>query len=85
MQWIRTNLLLAAGGITAAVGLVLICVAALTAPPVEYGWFAYAPLANDPLVSPGLTAGEIFGLGLAGAGLIVVAGAIGYLSGRRRA
>ena len=66
----------------AAVGLALILTAAMTRPPLEFGWFAYAPLSNSVLL-PGPTAGEIFGLGLAALGLIVIAGAFGYLRGRR--
>ena len=83
MNWIRTNRLIAAGLGIAVVGLVLVLVAGATAPPATFGWFAYAPLANNAVVAPGPTAGEIFGASLAGAGLILCAGALGYLQGRR--
>jgi cytochrome c oxidase subunit 1 len=85
VHWIRTNRLIAAGLGLAVVGLVLVGIAVLTAPPVEYGWFAYAPpTAVSPVFAIGPTAGEIFGTSLAGVGLILIAGALGYLSGRRR-
>lgn len=82
LNWIRTHRVFAGGLVAAAVGLALILTAAMTRPPLEFGWFAYAPLSNSVLL-PGPTAGEIFGLGLAALGLIVIAGAFGYLRGRR--
>ena len=82
LNWIRTHRVFAGGLVSAAVGLALILTAAMTRPPLEFGWFAYAPLSNSVLL-PGPTAGEIFGLGLAAFGLIVIAGAFGYLRGRR--
>lgn len=87
LNWIRTHRLLAGGLGAAVVGLTLLIIAAVTRPPVEFGWFAYAPLSDSPLSSavllPGPTAGEIFGLGLAAAGLVLIAGALGHFRGRR--
>lgn len=86
MNWIRANWAFAVGLGIAVVGLVLVAIAAVFAPPVEYGWFAYAPpSAINPVHLTGPTAGEIFGVSLAGVGLILIAGALGYLRGRRRA
>ena len=84
MNWIRANRLVATGLGIAVVGLLLVVVAGATAPPATFGWFAYAPLANNAVVSLGPTAGELFGGSLAGVGLILCAGAFGYLRGRRR-
>lgn len=87
MHWIRANRLFTAGLGIAVVGLVLILVAAVSAPPPtqSFGWFAYAPTAINPVFTTGPTAGEIFGSSLAGVGLVLIAGALGYLRGRRRA
>ena len=82
MNWFRTHRVFAGGLGAAVVGLALILTAAMMRQPLEFGWFAYAPLANAVLL-PGPTAGEIFGLGLAALGLIVIAGALGYFRGRR--
>ncbi|MBG6191068.1 cytochrome c oxidase subunit 1 [Arthrobacter sp. CAN_A212] len=82
MNWIRTHRWFTGGLGAAVVGLALLVTAAMTQPPVEFGWFAYAPLA-DGVFLPGPTAGEIFGIGLASLGLIVIAGSLGYLRGRR--
>lgn len=84
MHWIRTNRLVTAGLCLAVVGLVLLGVAAGSTPGASFGWFAYAPLASNPTGAAGPTAGEIFGMSLAGVGLILIAGAWGYLRGRRR-
>ncbi|MHA7275965.1 hypothetical protein [Arthrobacter sp. HLT1-21] len=82
MNWIHTHKLLAGGLGAAVVGLALLITAAMTKPSVEFGWFAYAPL-SDAVLLPGPTAGEIFGLGLAALGLVLIAGAFGYFRGRR--
>ncbi|GAA1112675.1 hypothetical protein [Arthrobacter flavus] len=82
LNWIRTHRAFAGGLGAAVVGLAAIMTAAMTRPPLEFGWFAYAPLSPSVLL-PGPTAGEIFGLGLAALGLIIIAGAFGYLRGRR--
>lgn len=82
MNWIRTHKVLAGGLGAAVLGLVLLVAAATTQPPLEFGWFAYAPL-SDSVFLPGPTAGEIFGSGLTALGLMVIAGALGYLRGRR--
>ncbi|GAB3551644.1 hypothetical protein GCM10027404_21140 [Arthrobacter tumbae] len=84
MNWIRANRWVATGLGIAVVGLLLVLVAGATAPPASFGWIAYAPLTSNTVVLPGPTAGEIFGGSLAGAGLILCAGALGYLRGRRR-
>ena len=84
MQWIRNNAVVAAGLGVAVVGLVLMGIAGTTAPPATFGWFAYAPLAGHSEFSVGPTAGEIFGTSLAGLGLVLSAGALGDLRGRRR-
>ncbi|WP_299169191.1 hypothetical protein [uncultured Arthrobacter sp.] len=87
MNWIRANRLIAAGLGIAVVGLVLLVIAAVgqPAPAASFGWFAYAPAAVNPVVAPGPTAGELFGRSLAGVGLILIAGALGYLRARGRA
>ena len=82
VNWIRTQRVFAGGLGAAVVGLALLLTAAVTRPPVEFGWFAYAPL-SDAVLLPGPTAGEIFGLGLAGLGLVLIAGGFGFLRGRR--
>lgn len=86
MHWIRANRVFSAGLGLAVVGLVLLLIAALSVPPPpqSFGWFAYAPAAINPVFATGPTAGEIFGTSLAGVGLILIAGALGYLRGRRR-
>lgn len=85
MQWIRANRLVTAGLGLAVVGLVLIVIAQATAPPATFGWFAYAPSTIHPVFTTGPTAGEIFGTSLGAVGLVLIAGALGYLRGRRRA
>jgi len=50
------------------------------------GWFAYAPLSNQPFSVPGaafITRGTQFGLALVVAGLLVLAYWTGYRVGRR--
>ncbi|WP_019482157.1 hypothetical protein [Arthrobacter sp. TB 23] len=82
LNWIRTHRVFTGGLGAAVVGLAMIITAAMTRPPLEFGWFAYAPLSNSVLL-PGPTAGEIFGLGLAALGLIIIAWALGYFRGWR--
>ncbi|MBE0010405.1 MULTISPECIES: hypothetical protein [unclassified Arthrobacter] len=82
MNWIRTHRWFTAGLGAAVVGLALVITAAATQPSREFGWFAYAPLA-DAVFLPGPTAREMFGIGLASLGLIVITGSLGYLRGRR--
>lgn len=86
MHWIRANGLLAAGLGLAVVGLVLVLIAAMSAPPPtqSFGWFAYAPTAINPVFAAGPTAGEIFGTSIAGVGLILISAAFGFLRGRRQ-
>ena len=84
MKWIRTHRVFVAGLGAAVVGLTLLIAAAMTQPPLTFGWFAYAPLSSSVFL-PGPTAGEIFGTGLSAMGLIVIAGSLGYLRGRRSA
>lgn len=50
------------------------------------GWFAYAPLSNQPFNGPGLaflSVGAQIGLGIAIAGLLVLAFWAGYRLGRK--
>ena len=57
-----------------------------TAGPTTFGWFAYAPLA-DEVSSPGfvmLTPRHQIALGLAAGGLVLLAGLLGFWVGRRR-
>jgi heme/copper-type cytochrome/quinol oxidase subunit 1 len=84
MQWIRSNPLVAAGLGLAVVGLVLMGIAVTATPPATFGWFAYAPPGSHSEFRVGPTAGEIFGTSLAGLGLVLIAGALGYLRGRSR-
>jgi heme/copper-type cytochrome/quinol oxidase subunit 1 len=65
--------------------LVVGCVLWATAGPTTFGWFAYAPLPEE-VVSPGftmLTPGMQVALGLAAAGLVLLAGLAGFWIGRR--
>lgn len=82
VNWIHTHKLLAGGLGAAVAGLSLLITAAMTKPPVEFGWFAYAPL-SDAVLLPGPSAGEIFGLGLSALGLVLMAAAFGYFRGKR--
>lgn len=82
MNWIRTHRWFTGGLGAAVVGLALVIAATVTQPSREFGWFAYAPLPAAVLL-PGPTAGEIFGIGLASLGLVLIAGSLGYLRGRR--
>jgi heme/copper-type cytochrome/quinol oxidase subunit 1 len=52
----------------------------------SFGWFAYAPLSNEPFSRSGmafLTQGAQFGLAVAVAGLLVLAFWAGHALGRR--
>jgi heme/copper-type cytochrome/quinol oxidase subunit 1 len=52
----------------------------------SFGWFAYAPLSNEPFSGSGmafLTQGAQFGLAVAVAGLLVLAFWAGHALGRR--
>lgn len=63
-------------------GVALLCVAAWVASrPTSYGWFAYAPLSNTTFTpgSPGLSGRAAL---LAGAGALLIGGAVGFLVGR---
>lgn len=57
-----------------------------TADPVSFGWFAYAPLSGDSFSMPwalAWTTRQVIGAALAVLGLVLGAGAAGYLLGRR--
>ncbi len=53
----------------------------------SFGWFAYAPLSNTTFLPEGMVylgASSRAGMGLCGAGLVVLAFWTGYRTGRRR-
>lgn len=57
-----------------------------TAEPVSFGWFAYAPLSGDSFSTPwalAWTSQQVVGAVLVALGLLLGAGAAGYLIGRR--
>ena len=58
-----------------------------TAPPPEFGWFAYAPLAEEVGLpaSPTLSPQQLTGTVIAALGLAGAAGTLGYLLGSRSA
>ena len=56
--------------------------------PTDFGWFAYTPL-DDPDTFPAsrsylVSRGMLYGTGLATLGLVLLAGGLGYVLGRRR-
>lgn len=58
----------------------------VTADPVTFGWFAYAPLSGDPVRAPwafAWTNRQVVGTVLAVLGLLLGAGGVGHLLGRR--
>ena len=72
--------------LVAAVVLILIGAAILLFSPVEFGWTAYAPLSGESFSFTGmypLTAARAAGIGTAVAGLLVIAGVVGWTLGRR--
>jgi heme/copper-type cytochrome/quinol oxidase subunit 1 len=67
------------------VGVALIVVGAvLLLQPVEFGWFAYAPLSDETFAAPWPTASHVAGFFVTIAGVAVLAGWVGFLLGRRR-
>lgn len=72
--------------LVAAVVLILVGTAILLFSPVEFGWTAYTPLSGESFSFTGmypLTAARAAGVGTAVAGLLVVAGVVGWTLGRR--
>ena len=74
------------GGIGAALTASGIITFAMTAPgPSSFGWFAYAPLADQPWsTTMVLQPGQVWGLALVFAGSLVVSGVAGFQLGLRR-
>ena len=74
------------GGIGAALTVAGIITFALTGPgPRSFGWFAYAPLADQPWSTTlVLQPGQVWGLALVFAGSLVVSGVVGFQFGARR-
>ena len=74
------------GGIGAALTASGIITFALTGPgPSSFGWFAYAPLADQPWSTTlDLQPGQVWGLALVFAGSLVVSGVAGFQLGLRR-
>ena len=72
-----------------AVGLVAVlvgCIVAWSNANATFGWFAYAPLSNEPFTGNGLTfvtQGTQIGLAVAVIGLLVLAFWAGFRIGRR--
>ena len=81
-------------GVVLVVAGVMVVLATPSA-PTDYGWFAYTPLSEDPgfefggVVGDGATVwvaqGQLIGATVTALGLVVVASAVGYRLGRRRA
>jgi len=67
-------------GIAAIIGGIFIARSA----PVGFGWFAYAPLTDAAFVPPFMTPQLGIGIAVAGAGLALLAGWVGFRIGRRR-
>ncbi len=74
------------GGIGAALAVAGIIAFALAGPgPSSFGWFAYAPLEDQPWSTTlVLQSGQVWGLALVFAGSLVVIGVIGFHLGARR-
>lgn len=78
--------------VAAGLGLVLVVfgvVLMVTSEAVSFGWFAYAPLAEDPVISAVgdavvLTRQQAAGAGVVVVGAVVLAGATGWAVGRRQ-
>jgi heme/copper-type cytochrome/quinol oxidase subunit 1 len=81
------HLVWALGAVLVAVGLV---VALVSEPAGDFGWFAYAPLGNDPGVGEPfgdivlMSTRQVWGWVVVGVGAVVAAAGLGFVVGRRR-
>ncbi len=84
LWWRRNGVTVVAGAVFVA-GVVVFLLAPTTVP--VYGWTAFTPLSpgNDFLRTSYLTPQHLIGAAIAAFGLIVLAGAVGFRLGRRRA
>jgi len=51
--------------------------------PTSFGWFAYAPLSDTAYVPPFVQPQTVAGLAVIALGLVLVAGWVGFVIGRR--
>ncbi|WP_298456086.1 hypothetical protein [uncultured Cellulomonas sp.] len=83
----RARTVLVAGVVLLVAGLITTVVLVLRPVGVaDFGWFAYAPLSGEVYL-PGVVVvhpGALWGGLVAGAGAVLVSGAVGYRRGRRR-
>lgn len=78
MRGLRSYVIGALGAVLLVIGIVVV-----TTQPVGFGWTAYAPLTDVTFSPPFPTPAMLLGGIVAGLGLALLAGWIGYRLGRR--
>lgn len=84
MTRVEPRLLMLGGGFCAVLTIVGVVVY-LTAPAVDFSWFAYSPDPPRYVSSSTLSARQITGLVVAALGLVGVSATAGYVLGRKAA